>query len=601
MGGNEGWGGFHLSRKDFIRYSLSTGVVMWAGAQIPGGIGVEEAEAQSLFKAGSKRPASKVFPQSVASGDPRPNGIVLWTRLAPGAVPGGRRRAKVAYEISRDENFSRPVLRGLAETGAGRDYTLKVQVERDELEPFQTYYYRFVFRGTRSRTGRFKTLPAPEASPEKLRFGYTSCQDYTNGYYNALEYLAREDLDYVVHLGDYIYETTSADSFQGGGPPERQFALPSGRQRAETLEDYRFLYKKYKSDPDLQRLHERYAMINIWDDHEFANDCYGVYDSDTENESQNRDPQRRQDANRAWAEYLPAGVPYEPEKGALEEIRIYRSFVFGDLMELVMTDERLYRDGPPCGLGTTDKYATPGCGAEEAPGRTMLGAPQKDWFLDKVTGSSGTWKVWGTETRVVQLKLLNSYANQLDRSRLAAALEGEGKPLQTPEEPLPSGGSVYVNLDQWDGYQAERREISRAIKDAGVENFVTITGDLHTYVAGYLKENFDDPLEAPVGVCFMAGSVTSSNLVELAARTGLPLPSAEDLSAAFKASNPHIEFFNSETHGYNVVEVTPEYLECTMKAVNTIQAPEALLNTMRVFRVLAGTVEIRESLAQSPS
>lgn len=265
-----------------------------------------------------------------------------------------------------------------------------------------------------------------------------------------------------------------------------------------------------------------------------------------------------------------------------------------------MTDERLYRDGPPCGLGTTDKYATPGCGAEDAPDRTMLGASQKEWFLDRVTGSSRTWKIWGNETMLMQFKLLNSYVNQMGRGRLAAILEGELS-QSAQEELLPSGGSVYVNLDQWDGYRAERREISRAVKAGGVENFVTITGDLHTYIAGYLKEDFDDPLEDPVGVCFMAGSVTSSNLVELAIRTGLPSPSAEDLSAAFKASNPHIEFFNSETHGYNVIEVTPEYLTCTMKVVNTIRAPEAVLNTMRVFRVPAGEVKIQESLVQSPA
>jgi alkaline phosphatase D len=545
-----------------------------------------------------RRAASRVFPQSIASGDPRPNGIVLWTRLAPDAVPGGvrRRRVKVAYEISRDETFRRPVLRGLAETSPDRDYTVKVPVQRRELKPFQTYYYRFIFQGTGSRAGRFKTLPAPGASLERLRLGYTSCQDYTNGYYNALGYLAQEDVDYVVHLGDYIYETTSEDSFQGGGPPERQFALPSGRQRAETLEDYRFLYKKYKTDPDLQRLHERHAMINIWDDHEFANDCYREYDSDTENEAENRDPQRREAANRAWAEYVPAGVPYEPEKGPLEEIRIYRSFAFGDLAELVMTDERLYRDGPPCGLGTTDKYVTPGCGNEEAPDRTMLGATQKEWFLDKVTNTPRLWKIWGNETMLMQFKLLNTYVNALGRDRLAATLEGTEPPQGAQQDLLPASGSVYVNLDQWDGYQAERREIARRIKDENVKNFVTITGDLHTYLAGYLKEDFDDPLDEPIGTCFMAGSVTSSNLVELATRVGIPAPTAEDLSAFFKASNPHLEFFNSSTHGYNVLEVTPEELTCTMWAVNTIRFPEAALYPLRRF-----TVPVNEALiVQSP-
>lgn len=589
----------NLSRGDFLKYSLSAGVVMWAGLQVPGGLGISEAQAAEMFSV--RRVNPRRYPQSVASGDPRPDGIVLWTRLK--TRQGGR--IKVAYEVARegDPGFRRPVLRGVAETTPGRDYTVKVQIRRAELKPFRKYRYRFIYRGDSSRVGRFKTLPAERQTVSRIRFGYVSCQDYTNGYYNALRYLAREDVDYVVHLGDYIYETVPderGNSFQGGGPAGRQFRFPrdtggDAGLEATTLRDYRFAYKKYRSDRDLQRVHENFAFISVWDDHEFANDGYGTHPSDQANPPSQ--PRRRSAANRAWAEYQPVGVFYEPSiEDPVEEIRIYRSFVFGDLMELVMTDERLYRDPHPCGEEVADKYLTPGCDAVDAPGRTMLGARQKRTFLDRITGSTRTWKIWGNETMVMQLKLANTFLG---------ASEGAIFP-EIPRSDRVDG--VYFTLDQWDGYQAERREISRRIRAAGVENFVTITGDIHTFIAGYVKEDYDDPVNEPpnaVGTAFVCGSVTSSNLLELALgadnggagdNSRYPRLTREAFGALQTAlntpSNPHFVFNDSSTHGYNLMEVTKEALVCTMKEVSTIQSPEAELYTLARFRVPAGRVEI---------
>ncbi|CAA9381665.1 MAG: Phosphodiesterase/alkaline phosphatase D [uncultured Nocardioidaceae bacterium] len=590
----------NVSRRDVLRYSLSAGAVVWAGSLAPGGLGMSAAEAQELFRA--DRVVPERFPQSVASGDPRPHGIVLWTRVDP--LQDGP--VKVAYEVARasDTRFRDPVLRGVAQTSAKRDYTLKVQLDRQELQPFQQYRYRFIINGAYSRPGKFKTLPAPHADISSVRFGYISCQDYTNGYYNALGYLAEEDIDYVVHLGDYIYETVppkeGSNSFQGGGPPERYFQFPKDRSgddglEATTLRDYRFAYKKYRSDRKLQRMHESFAVISIWDDHEFVNDCYRTHPSDQA--SPPAQPRRRAQANQAWAEYTPAGVTYEPGvQDPLEEIRIYRSFAFGNLMELVMTDERLYRDPHPCGEETVDKYLTPGCDAVDAPGRTMLGDRQLDYFLGKINGSHRRWKVWGNETMVMQLKLANTFL-------------GAGENSIFPELPQSDrGDGVYFTLDQWDGYQAERRKITRRIRECGTENFVIITGDIHTFVAGYVKENYDLPLNEPpnaVGTAFVVGSVTSSNLFELALGAGnggvgdnsrYPALTQEALSALQtainKPSNPHFEFIDSSTHGYNLLEVTKESLTCTMKAVSTIQQPEADLYTLARFRVPAGKVEI---------
>lgn len=597
-------GGYYLNRRDFLRYSLATSVAVWAGLAYPGGLGLGDAEAQDLFAVRRVNPAT--FPQGVASGDPRPNGVVLWTRIASQAAGN----INVAYEISAEPRFRSPVLRGVVATDAGRDYTVKTQVSRSELRPFRTYFYRFIVNGEASRTGRFKTLPAESAEVERIRFGYVSCQDYTNGYYNAMSYLAEEDVDFIVHLGDYIYETTNAPEFQGGGPPERAIPeLPSGEDQAETLEDYRFLYRKYRSDPELQRLHERFAFITIWDDHEFANDCHQVWDTDdraTEEDQKtagtvNHDPERRSDANRAWAEFIPAGVPYDAENGdPLEEIRIYRSFVFGDLLELVMTDERLYRDAHPCGPNTEDKYLTPGDPGFEEEDLTMLGEEQKAWFLDRINGSSRLWKVWGNETMVMQFKTLNTEI------------------LEDPTGVVPQG--IYVSLDQWDGFQVERREILQSVKDAGTQNFVIITGDIHSFIAGYAKLDFDSGATNPpdlanedqsnlAGTCFVCGSITSSNLFELASGGAASRYSEVDpvnFTEAVAANNPHIEFFNSQTHGYNLIEVNRDELVCTMKSVDTIQTPRSASRTLAVFAVAnqlenGGDIEIEDrSPAMTP-
>ncbi len=550
-----------MDRRTFLKYSLATSVVIWAGEQVPSWLGIE-ADVKSLFSVDPAHAApSSIFPQSVASGDPGPNSIVLWTRITPRSAP-----ARVAYEISTTTSFDNPVLRAFVETNTARDWTVKTQIENNVLRPDKRYYYRFIFNGVASRTGRFRLLPSPTANLNTVSFAYISCQDYTNGYYTALYHLARENVDFVVHLGDYIYETVRESSFQGA--QVRPITLPSGQDRAETLADYRFLYKKYKSDLNLQRVHEQFAFITIWDDHEFANDCYRTYDTDTSDPQANNDPQRRQDANRAWAEYTPTGVPYNPSEGPLDELRIYRSFKFGNLLELVMTDERLYRSAHPCGENTNDRVATPGCENRTNSRRTMLGTTQRNWFLSKIRRSQSTWKIWGNEVMVMQLKILNTYTSTLFPGK---------------------SGDVFFNLDQWDGWPAERASILRQVRDAGVKNFVTLTGDIHTFIAGYQRVDFDNPLEPPVGTCFVCGSVTSSNLEEIATLgvggPQLPPNRGDLLTAAVKGSNPHIEYINSSGHGYNIMRVTPQALTCIMKAVDTIKQPQAELSTLRIFRV----------------
>ncbi|MBO3461679.1 alkaline phosphatase D family protein, partial [Aetokthonos hydrillicola] len=434
-----------MDRRAFLKYSLAAGLVICAGEEIPKLLGMNELQASRLFdiepvNATTVNLATKVFPQSVASGDPQAHGITLWTRV----VPSESEPVHIAFEVAKDSEFKSKILRGVAQTDESKDYTFKVRLDSKKLKPYTTYYYRFIYKGIASKTGRFKTLPENNAQLNSVRFAYISCQDYTNGYYNAYQFLATEDIDFVVFLGDYIYETVSDTSFQRGVRP---LQLPSGESTASSLEDYRFLYQTYNSDLDLQLLRERVAFISIWDDHEFANDCFGENAPD---QFSFQKPNLRQAANQAWAEYTPTSILFDPDKNPLDSIQIYRTFKIGNLLELVLTDERLYRNGPPCDnleaqqqrYLSQKRYITPDCQERYDPTRTMLGVEQRQWFLKQITESSRIWKIWGNEVMTMQLKVLSAYATQL---------LGQAVP------------DLFVTLDQWDGYPAERALLFKSI------------------------------------------------------------------------------------------------------------------------------------------
>ena len=509
-----------------------------------------------------------VFSLSVGSGDPRAHGTVLWTRVDPAAMADPAAPGTVGFEIATEPGFlpGNILIRGRAALSDSNDYTVKLPIQHQKLEPLRTYYYRFIYNKTASHVGRFKTLPEDGASLERVKFAFLSCQDYSNGYYTALAHLAKEDVDCVVFLGDYIYETVADPSFQNAQvrpvPP-----LPSGGSAAAGLEDYRHLYRVYKSDPNLQAVHERFTFIQLWDDHEFANDGYQVYHPDNNPDPDAPAPELRQAANQAWVEYGLADVPFDPAAAPLDSVKIYRAFRFGNLMELVATDQRLYRDGPPCGDDTALRYLTPRCAEAESATRTMLGATQRDWFLDTVRNSTATWKIWANEVTAMQMKV----------------------------------GTAFVTLDQWDGYPAERANILSNIGLYGVKNFIAITGDIHSFIAGYLKPDFDDASE-PVGVELVVGSISSANLTELAL-SQVPLPSAPlpvpiptppgvGVESLLMAGNPHMKFFNSSTHGYCLMDVGQSGVTCIMKAVTTIRQTQAELYTLKTFLIKKDNVEL---------
>ncbi len=585
-----------MDRRNFVRASSAVGAVAWLGTTpvlsasvtpeyagaVPfvedaGAAGLSAAEQQNLFQVSqtySPADQAATYPQSVASGDPRPSGVVLWTRVDPSRQIQGS--GSVGWQICGSNSFApgTVLVEGVAPIQKAADSTVKIAISNTALQPYTSYFYRFLYNGVPSRTGQFKTLPAATANLAELKIGYVVCQDYGNGYYNALHYLAQENVDYVVHLGDYIYETISSSSFQTH-PVRTVPPFASGGSIPQNVDDYRHLYKVYRSDLNQQAVHERFTYILLWDDHEFANDCHQDFHPDNNiapNSATAPQPALRQAANQAWSEYGLANTPFDPNKGWENSIQVYRTFSFGSLAELIVTDERLYRDGPPCGNNIEfQRYFSFGCSEMGDTSRTMLGLPQRQWFLSQLANSTATWKLWANEVMLMQLKL----------------------------------GLLYIDLDQWDGYQQERNLILNAVKHGNVKNFIALTGDLHTFLAGYLKTDFDNPFEPHVGIELMVGSITSANFEEeiesILPLSSRPVPAKQMdvppsvVNSVIRGANPWIEYWNSSTHGYGILTITPSQMVCEFKAVSTITEPTATLIPLRTFTIPNGKVQLNQS------
>lgn len=517
------------------------------------------------------------FPQSVASGGPTPEGVILWTRIAPDAFDAD---APLGVQVAADEGFSDVVYEGVVgESGRVRahDYTVKVDLD-GHLDPDSTYYYRFVYRGVASRVGRCRTLPAPDASPESVRFAVLACQNWLNGYYPAYHHVAEEDVDFLVHVGDFVYES-GAGHFKGLGSydyPGHEKSFPSGHDRVWNVEDYRYLYRTYRTDRFLQEAMESHTLVAGWDDHEMVNDVYWDRETDAPAGDHPRgdDPEFMThliaDAMHAWWEFMPARVEYDPAGESLQErFRLWRSFEFGDLLTLVMTDERLFRDPPRQAIPTPDNVGP----HREPPGRTMLGAEQREWLIDTITGSETTWTAWADEVLTV--------------------------PFRVGSGPL----SLYPVQGGWDGYTRERMAITEAIAEADVENFVTLTGDMHAYVAAYQQTSYPGRVTGGegvaqgerIGVEFMTPAVTSLNVAEALHLTrGWRKRLTEPLlSKLVPMMNPHIEFFDGHNWGYSVVEFTREACTYVGYAVDkTVNDPSAEKSVVVAYRVPAGVVNL---------
>jgi alkaline phosphatase D len=479
--------------------------------------------------------AGQLFDLSVASGDPSATGVVLWTHLSPSFVVAGQ---NLHFQVALDAAFNQLVVEGQidsANIGAAHDYTARVDLD-GWLAAGNRYHYRFVYGDVASATGRCRTLPG--GSPGHLKLALLTCQDYTNGYYGTFRHIAADDsIDFVVHLGDIIYESVGDPRFQDAPFADRQIVMPSGSTVALGLADYRALYRTYRGDPAQQRMLEQHTLIAVSDDHETANDCYWDYARDTLGAPDHpfkadaaKLKQLKLESQRAWVEYVPARVVVN--EGAThphDYLRFYRDFAFGDLARLVMIDTRTYRTPHPCGEGDVfQRYLPVGCDGRKSPSQSLLGATQRAWMLDRLGAPGALWNLLGNQTYL---------------GRLSAVI----------------GGAVPIDVDAWDGYEAERRSVSEELRRRGVKNLVVMTGDLHSYLASHVKVSYDDlnpfNVSNTIGVEFMTPSVTSAVLFDALARDGVGGFGDGLAEAAVRLDNPHISYFNSSHHGYSTLEL----------------------------------------------
>ncbi|WP_246142777.1 alkaline phosphatase D family protein [Nocardioides rubriscoriae] len=474
--------------------------------------------------AAAPRPRHQVFAHGVASGDPLPHAVVLWTRVTPtpDARPGSQRgpQVRVTWEVATDRRLRRVVRRGTVVTSADRDHTVKVDARG--LRPATRYYYRFTHAGVRSPVGRTRTAPAATADPGELTFGVVSCSNYPAGYFASYRHLAaRDDLDAVIHLGDYLYEYGNGE--YGG---ERR-VVPD--HETVSLADYRQRHAHYKQDPDLKALHAQHPMVAIWDDHEIADNSWrdGANNHDPSEGSFRR---RKARAHRAYDEWMPVRLDGTAALG--DGARLYRHLQFGRLADLTLMDLRSYRD---------EQAATGSTGVAD-PARTITGRQQLDWVKRTLAASDATWKLVGTSVMIAPLKVAS----------LPAALAGAlGQLAGTP---VP--GDVAVNTDQWDGYTDDRRELFAHIVDDAIGGVVCLTGDIHTNWANELPiDTGTYPLTGTVGVEFVINSVTSDNFDEI---LGAPTVGG---AQALMAANPHMKYVNLDDHGYGVLSISGQRVQ----------------------------------------
>lgn len=535
-------------RRDFFRITV---------------VGAAGFSASRLTGCASSEDPALVFPQGIASGDPKAQSVVLWTRVEPREGAAG----DVCFELAEDEQFGRVVASGRTEAPESSDYTCRVKVTK--LKPGTRYFYRFQARGTWSPIGRTMTAPA-EDSDARVRFAFATCQDYVGRYFLPWRILAEEPaVDFVLFLGDYFYETTQTPSARIPRR-ERRVSLPDGMplgpneedgRAAITLGDYRSLYRTYRTDPDLQRAHALFPFIPIWDDHEFGNDCWqdrtNHFDGKQGDEVHR---EAREAATRAWFEYLPVDVEHRRDAAFPDDIQIYRALRFGRHMELFLTDQRYYRDDHLIAEGPVDEEVgkksentifgsrtfvlkDPVDVREAARRPSMLGAAQRDWLISSMKGSNATWKVIGSQTMFAELLVdLRERADVLEAFR----------------------NRYYFKLDQWDGYRSERRQILEEL--ASTPNVVVLSGDLHAAYAAELRADFDAP-GAATATEYMCPSISALSLMEqlesavrlepLLQLIGLDniVPEAD---AVIVKSNPHFRYAKNRTYGIAIAEVDAE-------------------------------------------
>ncbi|MFF3417085.1 alkaline phosphatase D family protein [Streptomyces sp. NPDC002698] len=470
-----------------------------------------------------------VFSLGVASGDPLPDAVVLWTRLAPDPLNGGGmpdRAVPVEWEIAADARFRKPVRRGTAY--ARPEYGHSVHVDVRGLLPDRVYWYRFRADGRLSPTGRTRTAPPPFRAGGSLRVALASCQNWQNGYFTPYADMLDQDPDVVLFVGDYIYESspsaTAVRRHEGAGEPY-------------TLVQYRNRYAQYRSDPHLAAMHANAPWVVTFDDHEVDNDFAGEIPQDPDKQTHDAFTARLTAAYQAYYEHMPVRATAIPDG---PHIRMYRRLDFGRLARLNVLDTRQFRSD----------QATSQEGAKD-PALTMLGATQKEWLLRGMRHSPTRWNLVASQIMMAETDLQ----------------VGEGK---------------LWYYDAWDGYQAERNALMGEFAD--IRNPVVLTGDRHLTMISDLKADFADPESDVVGAEFVGTSIASGGDQDQAAFHKQWDPRMPD--------NPHWKFIDAH-RGYHLFDIRRDGIDAQVRVAETVLKPDAASSTLARLRVDAGKPGVR--------
>jgi alkaline phosphatase D len=492
-----------------------------------------------LLPARHARPAESIrfstnpFSLGIASGYPTPDGIVLWTRLALAPLePGGGMPPEVVavdWAIATDERMHSVVQHGT--DYATPEWAHSIHVEPSGLDPGRDYWYRFEAGGVRSPIGRTRTAPTHGAPLDRLKLGLVCCQHYEQGYYTAYRHMVTDDLDLIVHVGDYIYEDNSVKKVRHHNMPV-----------AFTLDDYRARHALYRTDHDLANAHAATPWLLIWDDHDVAND----YANDVSEEDD--DPQlflaRRAAAYQAYYEHMPLprwAVPSGPA------MRLYATRAFGDLASIVLLDQRQYRAPeacPPLGRAGGHRVDEAKCPELDDPNRTMLGGRQEAWAQGQLASSQTRWNLLAQGT-----------------------LMGHNN-----EAPLPEH---RYWTDAWNGYPAARERLMKFLSEKHVSNPVVLSGDIHAFVVSglHLKAaDLDSPLVAPE---FVTTSISSDAVQEQYFETARKL-------------NPNLLTATGEHRGYIRLDITKDNLRADLISIDTVKVPDSGRSTLVSYVVEAG-------------
>lgn len=490
------------------------------------------------------------FLHGIASGDPEQTRVIIWTRVtAP--QPG---RVEVQLEVSRHRNFRTLVAHGTAWAEPDHDYCVSVDV--DELHPGSRYYYRFIALGETSPRAQTKTLPAEGA--QHLRFAQVSCAKFNAGFFNAYRRISeRPRLDFLLHLGDYIYEASNT-------PPANQTpGADIGRpfdplNECKTLGDYRRRFAQYHLDPDVQAMHRSLPLIPAWDDHELADGAWRDGATEHKPERDGAWSTRVAAAVQARREWLPVRPP-----DAKNPARVHRKIALGGLADIMLIDTRSRRDEPLGGERMQD------------PQRSALGSEQREWLLTEFKNSKATWKILGNPSI-----LSTTWSPHIPK---------EIKDDMVKVKLIDTDGNG-PDYDQWDGYPAERAALLKFWRDEKIGNVVVLSGDIHLGMALEVKLDAFDANETPIAVEFVNPSLTSQNLDEKmgwAPRTG-----SLEIEKIMMEALPHIRWVDLDSHGYNVVDITPERVRVEWWLVDTVLKRTPNERRGAAWQVRAGSTQL---------